>query len=254
METQPMRSEKRTSAFTLIELLVVIGIIAVLMAILIPVVEKVRESAMKSNCASNLRQVGQALGIYSNENHGDYPRTNYVDGAPLTQGTNPAAPDPFRAGGPLPNDTTAPLFLLLRVKALFPKMLICPYTDVNRFEEEPAADLASRSNFTDYRKNLGYSYANPYPDAAATAAGYRLNNRLGANFAVAADLNPGMKDDNSLNHEDEGQNVLYADGHVEWQQSPKCGVAQDNIYRNKNGLTAGSPTDATDSVLLPPQR
>ncbi len=140
------------------------------------------------------------------------------------------------------------------MKALPPKVVICPYTDVNQFEEEPPTDLAARSNFTNYRKNLGYSYANPYPDAAADAKGYRLHSRLGSDFAVAADLNPGPKDDNSKNHEDEGQNVLYADGHVQWQQSPNCGVAADNIYRNKNGEVPGSPVDVADSVLLPTQK
>ncbi|MDB5921736.1 MAG: hypothetical protein JWN13_672 [Betaproteobacteria bacterium] len=252
----PVQTRSRAAnpphCFTIIELLVVIAIIAVLAAILIPAAEKIRESAMKSNCANNLRQVGQALGIYSNENHGEYPRTSYVPDAPLTAGTNPAAPDPFRVGGPLANDITAPLFLLVRAKAVLPKMLICPYTDVNRFEEEPAADVASRSNFTDYRKNLGYSYANPYPDSAASAKGYRLHNRLGSEFAVAADLNPGLKDDNSKNHEDEGQNVLYADGHVQWQQSPKCGIGTDNIYRSNDGAL-GSPINVADSVLLPAQ-
>ena len=55
-------------------------------------------------------------------------------------------------------------------------------------------------------------------------------------FAVAADLNPGTGDgSNSLTHEDRGQNVLYADGHLTWETTPLCGVNGDNIYANKNG-------------------
>src|SRR4051812_44944869 len=66
------------SAFTLIEVLVVIAIIGVLIAILLPAVEKVRHKGYIDSCASNLHQLGQALAMYSNDNHGSYPRTIYV--------------------------------------------------------------------------------------------------------------------------------------------------------------------------------
>ncbi len=56
------------NAFTLIELLVVIAIIAILAAILFPVFSKAKESAKKSTCISNLKQIGTGMGIYL----GDY--------------------------------------------------------------------------------------------------------------------------------------------------------------------------------------
>jgi len=112
------------------------------------------------------------------------------------------------------------------------------------------------------------------------AGGFKLTTAISAEFAVAADMNPGssgnndnvlnvqstdstsnMKKGNSNNHDEDGQNVLYGDGHVEFQQNPFCGVARDNIYTRKADSTSFSsnttgfkvgPYNADDSLLLPP--
>ncbi|HTL30319.1 MAG TPA: type II secretion system protein [Tepidisphaeraceae bacterium] len=63
----------RRHAFTLVELLVVIAIIAVLISMLLPTLHKVREQAMSTQCLSQLRQCGQFLYLYANENHGYFP-------------------------------------------------------------------------------------------------------------------------------------------------------------------------------------
>jgi prepilin-type N-terminal cleavage/methylation domain-containing protein/prepilin-type processing-associated H-X9-DG protein len=163
------------------------------------------------------------------------------------------------------NDITAPLFLLVRIYKFSPATFICPsrpdyYPD--KFDTFGVAgastDPKKRSNFSS-PYNLSYSVSVMYPLVKSQQAGFKWSQQVNSGFALMADLNPGFQYPatqvlrnanpygvvgpstptdatslqqraNSRNHNRQGQNVLYADGHVSWNSTAFAGYNRDNIY------------------------
>ena len=260
-DNQTRRRRVRPRGFTYIDLIVLLCCVALGMLVGCYTGCRSRETANRVKCASNLRQIGQAMLLYANDHRGAWPRVVFVGGAD---------PKPVWGTVDQPNDVTATMFLLLRTQDITAEVFTCPSSNAEK-DTYGGGTPANRFNFTDVKRNLSYSLHNPYVRDDVVPAGDATywTNAMRAEFAVAADINPGtaggddvrkptvdsssrdMRFANSGNHDKDGQNILYGDGHVAWESNPFVGVERENIYTTRHGRVVASPVDVNDAILLP---
>ncbi|NBV21515.1 MAG: type II secretion system protein [Proteobacteria bacterium] len=102
---QSHHSSSRALGFTLIELLVVIAIIGVLMSLMFTSLGQSKERARETACMNNLRQIGTAAKLYTDDAAGRYPRKFVRDPNPPVGQPNLNKNAQYAMGGQEPSDT-----------------------------------------------------------------------------------------------------------------------------------------------------
>lgn len=250
----------------------IVAAIGLLLMLLVPVLlARPRERAVRMLCAANLSQIGKAMLFYANDYEDELPRAG---GPTSTWGwvRNWMAVDRYMAYGINAKNEggsasiSSCFYLLVKYYEMPPRLFICA-GDANTVEfklsDVPPGTVPQDFEFTDAwdfgpqsSKHCSYSYHLPF-------GLYALTTSSDPSLAVAADRSPwiaspaaaaqlfaAFKPDlqtvrgtdfqaragNSITHQRDGQNVLFLDGRVTFENRAYCGTGEggswgkDNIY------------------------
>jgi hypothetical protein len=228
MPAQPVMyppSPQGTSSKTVIIILVAVAgglilVVALLVAILLPALNAARERANRVKCASNLKQIGLGMTLYSND-YRSYPR--------LARCSDP----------PSSAEMAQTMFMLTQHAYLSTSLFCCPSTDAQPDTAPPTAVTFAKADHT----TLSYGLTNP----VNRAVGFGWRSGQSADWVIAGDNGFPAPGQNSQNHCGDGQNVLLNDGSAQWVTTVRAGKlvsgAADDITTPSN--------DPMDTYLLP---
>jgi len=166
-------------AFTLIELLVVITIIGILAAMLFPVFGRIREAARRTQCVNNLKQIAFGIAQYYDDNNQSMP-----------YGTGPASA--FQVLSNYVGNTA--------------KLFWCP-SDTRK------ACTNFISMVVGANGNISYSFMTNSQWQGTTASPVMFDRGVNAQKSWSTLAAP-----NNSPHKGEGGNILWNDGHVDWNK------------------------------------
>lgn len=210
-------ANKRAAGFTLVELLTVIGIIAVLVAILFPVLSTARAKARQARCMSNMQQIGQAIEVYVQDNHGFLPTWSITNcKVPPSGWDAPSDPEHYVDGV-----TTWDISIMSYLRN--EDLLVCPD---NPNPNARGSRSYSIAQYTQHPRNIGGTiyalggFRDEIPAPQATVLVFEKGNNepgawgdcLGQNVYQSHD-DP-LQPDQMWHHG--GKNFLFCDYHVKW--------------------------------------
>jgi hypothetical protein len=215
-----------------IDFAVAAGILCVAAMLVFPAIATIRGDQARVLCAEQLRNLGVALAMYAEQESDRFP---YVD-----------------ATGPMNNAGIFAVLLKSRELITDGRALVCPSAnsavalipEVSEYLEE----RMDPSRVANLRRNMAgsYGYVLGYQQDG-THRGFTFRND---SRPVMSDRPPRLEEllhfMNSPNHQDRGQNVLYADGNVRWLPSRIFG--RDDLFLNQK-CEVGAGIGLSDIVI-----
>jgi hypothetical protein len=269
-----MSKQAKSIQFRPIEVLMLVFVCLFVIAVIGPAAQVSRFEEYRMECANNLSQIGRAMLIYANDYEDELPRAGGRNSiwAPTIPSWN--ALNRFMAYGVSPDGSggqasiSSCFYLLVKYAEVTPRTFVCPGdegTTEFRLADVLSAGFRELIDLWDFgpepSRHCSYAYHMPF-------GLYALTTSNDPAMAVAADRNPWMdsptataptfpgfppyipdggreavKSGNAIAHEKEGQNVLYLDCHVGFEERSFCGIYDDNIYTYWAGgdIRIGSP-------------